>query len=183
MANVMNRPMPLAFITGDRGATTRTYGVASATLRYKFPRLFTHLTETLQLSEAEIWEPMFRSLFTNGLDLERLCRVWDCWVFEGDRILIRAGVAVLGCLQAQLFGFSASPKSHEEASHVIGWGPHDLGRVMKAKTRHSSPTPLVGFGGGQFTNIGVGANYWILKYAGDEDGFMNEVREAGKVHS
>ncbi|OKL56394.1 hypothetical protein UA08_08206 [Talaromyces atroroseus] len=184
MANALNRPLPLAFLTHDRSAIARTYGLASATLRYKFPRLYSHLYETAQLNDEDIWGPMFRSLFTNGLDLEHLSRVWDCWAFEGDRIIIRAGVAILGCLQAQLLGLKATDaKSCEEIKHVIGWGPHDLGTILRdGKTRHSSPTPIMGFGGGQFANAGVG-HYWILSVAGNEDSFMNEVREAGKVQS
>ncbi|GAM38458.1 hypothetical protein TCE0_033f09196 [Talaromyces pinophilus] len=184
MANALNRPLPLAFLTYDRAAISRTYGLASATLRYKFPRVYAHLYETAQLTDEDIWGPMFRSLFTNGLDLEHLSRVWDCWAFEGDRIIIRAGVAILGCLQTQLLGLSGTePKSREELKHVVGWGPHDLGTLIRdTKTRHSSPTPIMGYGGGQFANAGVG-QYWILSLAGDEDSFMNEVREAGKVQS
>jgi hypothetical protein len=193
MANALNRPLPLAFLTHDRGAMTRTYSLASATLRYKFPKLYTHLHDTVQLSDDEIWEPMFRSLFTNGLDLECVSRVWDCWAFEGDRIIIRAGVAILGCLQTQLLGLGSSDaKSREELKHVVGWGPHDTGAIIGSsgssnknnKTRHSSPTPIMGFGGGQFSNAGVGQQhhyYWILNLSSDEDSFMNEVREAGKV--
>lgn len=178
MANALNRPLPLAFLTSDPGAIRRTYLLVSETLRYKFPLLFTHLYEVLHLSDEEIWDPMFRSLFTNGLDLERLSRVWDCWVFEGDRIIIRAAVAILGCLQMQLLGFTPDEKGRETAKHVLGWGPRTLD---KGTTRHSSPTPIIGYGGSQFSKAALG-NYWILRSAGDEDGFMHEVRDAGKMH-
>ncbi|OXV12052.1 hypothetical protein Egran_00185 [Elaphomyces granulatus] len=178
MANALNRPLPLAFLTSDPGAIKRTYLLVSETLRYKFPLLFTHLYEVLHLSDEEIWDPMFRSLFTNGLDLERLSRVWDCWVFEGDRIIIRAAVAILGCLQMQLLGFTPDEKGRETAKLILGWGPRMLD---KGTTRHSSPTPIIGNGGSQFSNAALG-NYWILRSAGDEDGFMHEVRDAGKVH-
>lgn len=184
MANALNRPLPVAFLTLDRGAVERTYTLASATLRYKFPRLSSHLYETLKLSHEEIWEPIFRSLLTNGLDLERLSRVWDCWVFEGDRIIIRAAVAVLGCLQTQLFGFpTANDESRIAARNILGWGPRHMG--AKAKDRHSAPAaPATGFGGGhgQFAHASDG-DYWVLSSAGDEDGFINEVREAGKVRN
>ncbi|KAF5865473.1 hypothetical protein ETB97_003731 [Aspergillus alliaceus] len=182
MANALNRSLPVAFLTLDRGAIGRTFSLAAAMLRYKFPRLATHLSETLQLSDAEIWEPMFRSLLTNGLDLDRVSRVWDCWVFEGDRIMIRAAVAVLGCLQPQLFGFSKpDDETRAMVRDILGGGPHSAG--AKPRERHSAPEPSAsGFGGGQFTNAGVG-DYWILTAAGDEDGFMNEVREAGKVRN
>lgn len=180
MANALNRPLAVAFLTLDRGAISRTYSLASATLRYKFPRLASHLHETLQLTDEDIWEPMFRSLLTNGLDLERLSRVWDCWVFEGDRIMIRAAVAILGCLQPQLFGFtSPDDQGRLAVKNILGWGPRHTG--TKLRERHSAPaTSAAGFGGGQFANAGDG-DYWILTSAGDEDGFMAEVREAGKV--
>jgi hypothetical protein len=181
MANALNRPLPVAFLTWDRGAMARSYTLALDTLRYKFPRLHTHLTETLHLSEPEIWEPIFRSLLTNGLDLERISRVWDCWVFEGDRIMIRSAVAILGCLQAQLFSFhQTDDQSRLAVRDVLGWGPRSHGaNNQKPKERHSAPA-AAGFGGGQIQNPGV-ADYWVLAAAGDEDGFMNAVREAGKV--
>ncbi|KAL4811100.1 hypothetical protein BDV18DRAFT_150054 [Aspergillus unguis] len=181
MANALNRPLPVAFMTNDRGAIGRTYSLASATLRYKFPRLATHLYDTLRLSDEEIFDSMFRSLLTNGLDLERLSRVWDCWVFEGDRIMIRAVVAVLGCLQTQLFGFTKpDDQSRLAVKNILAWGPHDVG--TKPKERRSAPAaPVAGFGGG--LGPAAAGDYWILTSAGDEDGFMNEMREAGKVHS
>ncbi|KAJ5199819.1 hypothetical protein N7491_009384 [Penicillium cf. griseofulvum] len=181
MANALNRPLPVAFLTWDRGAMARSYTLASDTLRYKFPRLHAHLTETLHLSEAEIWEPIFRSLLTNGLDLERISRVWDCWVFEGDRIMIRSAVAILGCLQAQVFSFHQNDdQSRLAVRDVLGWGPRNLGtNTQKPKDRHSAPA-AAGFGGGQIQNPGI-ADYWVLTAAGNEDGFMDAVREAGKV--
>ncbi|KAL4968063.1 putative TBC domain protein [Aspergillus stella-maris] len=181
MANALNRPLPVAFMTMDRGAVGRTYSLASATLRYKFPRLATHLYDTLRLSDEDIFENIFRSLLTNGLDLERLSRVWDCWVFEGDRIMIRAAVAILGCLQTQLFGFTKpDDNSRLSVKNVLAWGPHDVG--AKPKERRSAPAaPVAGFGGG-LASAATG-DYWILTSAGDDDGFMNEMREAGKVHS
>ncbi|KAJ9366189.1 hypothetical protein DTO282E5_9128 [Paecilomyces variotii] len=177
MANALNRPLPLAFLTSDPGAKGRTYSLASAALRYKFPRLSTHLCENMNLSDEDIWEPMFRSLFTNGLDLERVSRVWDCWVFEGDRVMIRAAVAILGCLQVQLFGFGPDEAGHAAVRDILGWGPHDLG--TKTQGAQNSPVPT-GFGGGHIPNAGVG-KYWLLDSAGDEDGFMIQVREAGKT--
>ena len=181
MANALNRPLPVAFLTWDRGAMSRTYTLASETLCYRFPRLSTHLHETLKLSDVEIWEPIFRSLLTNGLDLERISRVWDCWVFEGDRIMIRAAVAVLGCLQPQLMSFhQPDDRTRIAVRNILGWGPRHLGaNTQKPKDRHSAPA-AAGFGGGQVSNPGV-ADYWILTSAGDEDGFMSAGREAGKV--
>ena len=181
MANALNRPLPVAFLTWDRGAMARSYTLASDTLRYKFPRLYTHLTQTFNLSDEELWEPIFRSLLTNGLDLERLSRVWDCWVFEGDRIMIRSAVAILGCLQTQLFSFQqGDEQTRLVVRDILGWGPRHVGaNTQKPKDRHSAPA-AAGFGGGSIENPGV-ADYWVLTAAGNEDGFMKAVREAGKV--
>lgn len=126
--------------------------MASSTLQYKFPRLHGHLFKKLGLTGEEVWEPMFRTLFANGLDLERLSRVWDCWVFEGDRIVVRTGVAILGCLGSQIFGI----EDREAIVSLLGWGPRG--------------------------NDGR-SGYWDLSATGDEDAFMREVREAGKVES
>jgi hypothetical protein len=181
MANALNRPLPVAFLTWDRGAMARSYTLASDTLRYKFPRLYTHLTQAMNLSDEELWEPIFRSLLTNGLDLERLSRVWDCWVFEGDRIIIRSAVAILGALQAQLFSFHESTEENRlVVRDILGWGPRHVGaNTAKPKDRHSAPA-AAGFAGGQIENPGI-ADYWVLTAAGSEDGFMKAVREAGKV--
>ncbi|CAG8429890.1 unnamed protein product [Penicillium salamii] len=181
MANALNRPLPVAFLTWDRGAMARSYTLASDTLRYKSPRLYTHLTQTFNLSDEELWEPIFRSLLTNGLDLERLSRVWDCWVFEGDRIMIRSAVAILSCLQTQLFSFQqGDEQTRLVIRDILGWGPRHVGaNTQKPKDRHSAPA-AAGFGGGSIENPGV-ADYWILTAAGNEDGFMKAVREAGKV--
>lgn len=180
MANALNRPLPVAFLTWDRGAMARSYTLASDTLRYKFPRLYAHLTQTLNLSDEELWEPIFRSLLTNGLDLERLCRVWDCWAFEGDRIMIRAAVALMGCLQAQLFSFhQGDEQTRITVRDILGWGPRHVGaNNQKPKDRHSAPA-AAGFTG-KIANPGV-ADYWVLTAAGNEDEFMKAVREAGKV--
>ncbi|KAK2755547.1 hypothetical protein FQN54_006487 [Arachnomyces sp. PD_36] len=166
LANVLNRPLPLAFLTSDPGATGRAYSLASATLRYKFPRLSTHICENLCLTDQEIWEPMFRSILTNGLDVERLSRVWDCWAFEGDRIIVRAGVAVLGCLQAPLFALGPDEAGKARAIELLGWGS----KLVEKK--------------GSAVSHGVesSSNYWSFGSVGDEDAFMRDVRDAGKIH-
>ncbi|OJJ42920.1 hypothetical protein ASPZODRAFT_1238566 [Penicilliopsis zonata CBS 506.65] len=189
LANALNRALPLAFLTLDRGAIGRTYSLASATLRYKFPRLAAHLYDTLRLTDEEIWEPMFRSLLTNGLDLDRLVRVWDCWVFEGDRILIRAAVAILGCLQTQLFTFTSGADENSRPSNsrsavrnILAWGPRDAGAVRPARDRHSAPVGG-GFGGGHLPHAAGVGDYWIFPGSGDQDAFMQDVRDAGKVQT
>ncbi|KAI2791370.1 hypothetical protein POX_c04228 [Penicillium oxalicum] len=165
MANALNRPLPVAFLTWDRGAMARTYGLATETLRYKFPQLATHLLETLQLAEEEVWEPMFRSLLTNGLDLERL---FPC-----------VGLLVL---QTQLMSFhQPDDQSRLVVRDILGWGPRHIGAsAQKPKERNSAPAAS-GFGG-QVSSPGV-ADYWILTAAGNEDGFIAAVREAGKVRN
>jgi Rab-GTPase-TBC domain len=157
LANCLNGPLALAFLTNDPGSTTKTLQHASSTLLYKSPRLHDYLFRSLEdgglaMHSSHVFEAIFRTLLTNGLDVERLVRVWDCFVFEGDRIIVRAAVALLDCLQTQIFGFEGSP--HEKRRmirHLLSWGP--TGRLH---------------------------GYWDVR--GDADSFMRDVWEAGKIN-
>ena len=158
LANCLNRPVPLAFMCNDRGSTARSYGFAMSTLAIKFPRLHAYLfgfeeKGGLAMNGEEVFEPMLRTVFASGLDVDRLSRVWDCWVFDGDRTLVRTAVALLGCLQAQIFDIEGTlDTKRRNIQDLLGWGPY--GRVQ---------------------------GYWDLQAAGDQDTFMTEVREAGKL--
>ena len=104
------------------------------------------------MSGEEVFEPMFQTLFANGLDLERLARVWDCWVFEGDRVLVRAAVAILGCLEKQIFGIQATWENKRRAVvEMLGWGPS-----------------------------GRKGGYWDFDVRGNIDDFMIEVKKVGR---
>jgi Rab-GTPase-TBC domain len=157
LANCLNAPLALAFLTNDTGSTARALQRADSALQYKFPRLHSYLFRPLQegglaMHPADIFEAIFLTLLTNGLDIEKLVRVWDCFVFEGDRIITRSAVALLGCLQAQIFGFEGSPQDKRRMiRELLGWGP--AGRVH---------------------------GYWDVR--GDADSFMAHVKEAGKVN-
>ena len=158
LANCLNRPMPLAFMSYDRGSTDRSYGFAMSTLAIKFPRLHAYLfgfeeKGGLAMNGEEVFEPMLRTMFASGLDVDRLSRVWDCWVFDGDRVLVRSAVALLGCLQGQIFDIEGTMDTkRRNVQEMLGWGPH--GRVQ---------------------------GYWDVYATGDQDAFMEEVREAGKL--
>ena len=160
MANCLNRSAPLAFQTSDGSATSRIYHHAISTLSIKFPRLHEYLFGSVEqgglgFSPGEILEPMFRTIFSNGLDVDRLCRIWDIWVFEGDRALVRAAVAILGCLQSQLFDIRGDiDLKRRNTQEMLGWGPFN----RQPKSGH-----------------------WNLHTIGDEEKFMEEVRLAGTL--
>lgn len=123
LCNLLNRPLPLAFLTGDPSATAKAYSLTDALLSHKFPRLHAHLFDPaptgLGLTAHEALEPMMRTLFLgpgNGLGVERAVRVWDVMVFDGDGVIIRTAVAVLGALEGKLYG------GKEEVLGVLGWG-------------------------------------------------------------
>ncbi|KAF1824380.1 RabGAP/TBC [Dissoconium aciculare CBS 342.82] len=116
LANMLNRPLPLAFLVHDPVAMARTHELVLSTLRYKFPSLHDHLTSSaLGLQPDEYLDPLFRCLFAYNLPSSHVARIWDLYAFEGDRALIRAAVAVLGCLESKLYG------SKEEVLNVISW--------------------------------------------------------------
>ncbi|KAH0556615.1 hypothetical protein GP486_005552 [Trichoglossum hirsutum] len=119
LANLLNRPLPLAFFTSEPAAITRAYSLLHRALQYKFPHLHTHLTHTLALPASSYLEPMFRSLFTLRLPLDVASRVWDVYVFEGDAFLVRTAVGVLGRLEAKLYG------GREEVLRLLGWGSQE----------------------------------------------------------
>jgi hypothetical protein len=71
LANFLNRPLPLAFLTGDPSGTGRTYALILNLLKTKRTRLYEHLFSTreeggLELTPEEVFEPMIRTLFLNG---------------------------------------------------------------------------------------------------------------------
>ena len=115
------------------------------------------LSRTLSLHPSEIFEPLFRTLFTNLLPVDHATRVWDCFVFEGDRILIRAATAVLGALEPVLFDTPGQDvlEQRELVRQCIGWGPYGRGKEGEK----------------------------IERAFGDVDKFMRTVREAGRVEN
>jgi hypothetical protein len=157
LANCLNRATPLAFLTNDTSVKDHIYDLASSTLAIQFPRLHNFLFsgaqhDMLALTAEEVFEPMFRTMFANGLDLDRLCRVWDCWVFEGDGFLVRTAVGLLGALESHLLRIEGSALTKKNTViHMLAWGPS--GRVN---------------------------GYWNVSARGDEDEFMRCIKAAGK---
>ncbi|KAI8950536.1 hypothetical protein F4801DRAFT_344160 [Xylaria longipes] len=97
LANVLNRSLPLSFYAGDQGARSSVYQLASQTLAARSPQLHRHLGDPNTMGHD--WDmrlnDIFVSLFTRQLSLDDCTRLWDVYVFEGDRILIHAAVALL----------------------------------------------------------------------------------------
>jgi hypothetical protein len=159
LANALNRGLPLAFFGGDNAATTRTLNHAVSTLAIKFPRLHEYLFGSIEegglgFAPEQIFEPMFRTLFCNGLDIDRLCRAWDVWVFEGDRALIHAAIAVVGCLQTQIFGVEGNVDlKRRNIQEMLAWGP--FGRTVPGE-------------------------YWTIETS--EELFVEEIAVAGKLN-
>jgi hypothetical protein len=148
LANCLNRPVALAFQSGDLSTMARTYNHAVSTLAIKFPRLHDYLFGSIEegglgFTSELLFQPMFRTLFCNGLDIDRLCRTFDLWVFEGDKLVVRAAVAILGCLQSQLFEVTGDiDLRRRNIQEMLAWGPFnrvapgghwDLGHVELEK--------------------------------------------------
>lgn len=122
---------------------------------------------------------MFRSLFSNGLDLDRLSRVWDCWVFENDGILIRAAVSVLGGLETQLLNISPGPEGQKMAAGILGWGAKNAGRKPGRRSL-GDMLPLSSSNSSRSSTEMESEKYWNLSAIGDEDAFMKTVRQTGR---
>ncbi|GAB7337714.1 hypothetical protein MBLNU457_g2996t2 [Dothideomycetes sp. NU457] len=116
LANILNRPLPLAYLVQDRAAIDRWQSMVLTTLKHKIPALHEHLTsEKLGLCASEWLEPMLSTLFTRHADPDTASRIWDVYVFENDKILIRTVVGLLSRLESRLYG------SKEEVLSILGW--------------------------------------------------------------
>lgn len=159
LANCLNRPVVLAFQSGDLSTMARTYNHAVSTLAIKFPRLHNYLFGSIEegglgFTSELIFQPMFRTLFCNGLDIDRLCRTFDLWVFEGDKLIVRAAVAILGCLQSQLFEVTGDiDLRRRNIQEMLAWGPFNRNTL---------------------------GGHWDLHHINQEK-FVDEIRVAGEL--
>ena len=153
LANLLNRPLPLAHLLPDVGALARAHSLVLSTLSYKRPRLHQHLINPKLDIHPEEWiDPLLRSLFCARLGVDDVSRLWDVYVFEGDKVLIRAAVGILIRLEGNLYG------KRDEILEVLGWPSLDLATgIDKPSSR--------------------------LWNVGTEEEFMRAVREAGKVEA
>jgi len=114
LSNILNRPLPLSFHTGDPAATSRAYSLLLSTLKIKSPRLHQHLTSPqLSLRHDVYLQDVFTSLFTESLSLDNATRLWDVMVFEGDAALVRAAVAYLTAIEGKLFGAESARQVYD----------------------------------------------------------------------
>ncbi|KAI8469995.1 MAG: hypothetical protein J3K34DRAFT_459070 [Monoraphidium minutum] len=66
----------------------------------KLPRLHAHISRDLEIDPAELLLPWVSSCFVDALqDFEETARVWDCLLFEGPKVLHRAGLALLAACE------------------------------------------------------------------------------------
>jgi len=122
---VLNRGLPLSFHSCDAGAKSSAYNLLLQTLATKSKKLHDHLVhlppaashhEDHHVDNTDLYmRDIFTSLFTNQLALDEASRLWDVYVFEGDAVLVRAGVAVLLEHEMALLG----TKSVEEVVAVV----------------------------------------------------------------
>lgn len=115
LANLLNRPLPLSFYASDAGAKASAYNLLLQTLSHKSTELHDHLVK-LPEHDADLYlGDIFTSLLTGHLALDEATRLWDVYVFEGDAVLVRAGVAFLLRKEMHLLG----TKSIEEVRAVL----------------------------------------------------------------
>ena len=117
LANLLNRPMPLAYLVEDNSAIRRVQDLVIATLKYKIPKLHDHLLNEETGVHLDEWlSPFLMTMGTAHLSPEACSRVWDVSVFEGDKTFVRAAVGVLSLLESKLYG------GREEILSLLGWG-------------------------------------------------------------
>ncbi|KAK4151046.1 hypothetical protein C8A00DRAFT_45672 [Chaetomidium leptoderma] len=119
LANILNRPLPLSFYASDAGAKSSAYNHLLHTLLQKSPNLHAHLTKMADHDPNLYLEGLFTGLFTRHLALDETTRLWDVYVFEGDALLVRAGVALLLQKEMALLG----TKSVAEVQAILEAAP------------------------------------------------------------
>ncbi|RKF73889.1 TBC1 domain family member 12 [Golovinomyces cichoracearum] len=124
LANLLNRPLPLAFYTLEPGAMEQASALLSSVLKLKSSGLHTHLTSLNVISTPEnAFRDFFTSLGTAYMNLDNATRLWDIMIFERDSVLIRAAVIFLMNLEFKLRGAA----SHEQALDIIRGNFLDIG--------------------------------------------------------
>jgi hypothetical protein len=153
LANILNRPLPLSFYAADPGAKTSAYNLLFQTVSHKSPSLHEHLLALPDHDPDFYLGDVFTALFTSHLPLDEAARLWDVYVFEGDSILVRAGVALLLGKEMALL----ATKSVED---------------VKAVLESASPGGNAG---------GSSSKQKVLGRQGEENRWMRAVRDAGKA--
>lgn len=131
LANCLDKTVPWSFLSGDVAVIARTCAKVKSTLNMKYPDVHAHLFNSredggLGFSGDELLDPIFRTVFANGLDLDRLCRVFDMWIFEGDGYLVRTAVALIGALETQILDIKGDVDScRRNTQEMLGWGPYN----------------------------------------------------------
>lgn len=126
LANLLNRPLPLAYLVQDKPAMERWQSILLGTLKYKLAALHDHLLDpkTGFASPQEWLEPMLSTLLVKHLDVDTVSRIWDVYGFEGDKVLVRAVVGVLSRLESRLYG------TREEVLALLGWEAEEWSKAM-----------------------------------------------------
>lgn len=161
LANMLNRPLPLAFFTQDDGAVTippfpyhpafltgaqisRSYALFLKAFQYKLPSLYRHIHQNLRIGPALYLEPMFLTLFSLQCPADITSRIWDIYSFEGDSILVRTAVAIMAVLESKLYG------DQHDVLRILGWnaGILPLGKdddfiaAVRSAGREETPAPV-----------------------------------------
>lgn len=158
LANVLNRPLPLSFYAADPGAKATAYNLILQTLAHKSPALHNHITN-LPDHDPELYMcDLFTGLFTSHLPLDAAARLWDVYVFEGDKLLIRAAVALMAENEMSLLGTASASEVHT----VLQGRSCTTASSSPGSDKHAKSQRVVG-------------------RAGEEDAWINAVRSAGKV--
>lgn len=120
LSNLLNRSLPLSLHTNDTAALSKIYTLLVSRVASSLPRLSLHLNQIcgFNANPGALVDEVLRSLFTQSLNLDCVTRLWDVWVFEGDQVLIRGLVAMLGMMESRLM----DAKDSEAAIRVMKEG-------------------------------------------------------------
>jgi len=110
LAAIIEDLLPEEFYTRNMVGSRAEQRVLLSCLKWKLPKLHSHFCKIGVASEdsddVPLLEPLtctwYLCIFINSLELSSALRVWDCFLHEGRKVLLRIGLTVLYSCQAEL---------------------------------------------------------------------------------
>jgi hypothetical protein len=110
MASIVEDVLPDDYYTKNMVGSRTDQRVLLSCLKWKLPALHKHFVEIgvapVDGNEVPLLEPLtctwYLCIFINSLSLGGALRVWDCFLHEGRKVLLRVGLAVLKICQPEL---------------------------------------------------------------------------------
>jgi hypothetical protein len=107
-------------------------------LERKLPKLHKHLTENDIELTLFSW---FFTLFVDGCRPELLLRIWDIFLYEGDKVLFRIALAILYIAQDELLKMTDFSAINTYLNHLVSTRKLDIEHLFNIAFKELNPFP------------------------------------------